>query len=162
LACAFKAKVEQGPRYKFGVEVAQGPTHGAQLDILNGNCQWKEATVKELQQINEYKTFREPTNDDDLSEYQMIPYHMIYDVKFDGRRKARLVAGGNWMVTPKEDIYSGVIVMDSVCLAVALASMHDLDVCAADVGNTFLYGKIKEKVAIKKRDQILLNMQERY
>jgi hypothetical protein len=146
---AFKAKVEQGPRYKFRVEVAQGPKHGAQLDKINGNCQWKEATTKELQQINKYKMFREPTNDDDLLEYQMIPYHMIYDVKFDGRRKARLVAGGHWTVTLKEDIYSGVIGMDSVCLSFALASMHDLDVCVGDVGNAFLYGKTKEKVAIK-------------
>jgi hypothetical protein len=149
LARAFKAKVEQGPRYKFGVEVARGPKHGTQLDKINGNCLWKEATAKELQQINEYKTFREVTDEDDLSEYQMIPYHMIYDVKFDGRRKARLVAGGNWTVTPKEDIYSGVIGMDSVRLAFALAAMHNLDVCAADVGNAFLYGKTKEKVAIK-------------
>jgi hypothetical protein len=27
-----------------------------------------------------------------------------------------------------------------------LAAMHDLDVCAADVGNAFLYGRAKEKV----------------
>jgi hypothetical protein len=27
--------------------------------------------------------------------------------------------------------------------------MNNLDVCAADVGNTFLYGKTKEKVMIK-------------
>ena len=79
----------------------------------------------------------------------MIPYHMVYDVKFDMRRKARLVAGGNWTVTPKEDIYSGVIKMDSVRLGFALAAMHNLDVCAADVGNAFLYGKTKEKVMIK-------------
>jgi hypothetical protein len=62
--------------------------------------------------------------------------------------KARLVAGGNWTVTPKEDIYSGVIGMDPVRLAFALALMHDLDLCPADIGNAFLYGKTKEKVII--------------
>jgi hypothetical protein len=31
----------------------------------------------------------------------------------------------------------------------SLASMHNLDVCAADVRNTFLYRKTKEKVVIK-------------
>ena len=86
---------------------------------------------------------------------------MIYDVKFDRRRKARLVAGGNWTVTPKEVIYSGVIGMDSVRLAFALASMHDLDVCAADVGNAFLYGKTKEKVMIK-AGRNLVSMQGRF
>jgi hypothetical protein len=74
---------------------------------------------------------------------------MTHDVKFDGRRKARPVAGGNWTIAPKEDVHSGVIGMDSVCLAFSLATMHDLDVCAADVGKTFLHGKTKEKVMIK-------------
>ena len=106
--------MEQGLKYKFGVEVARSQEHGLQIDNENGNNLWKEATAIELKQINEYKTFREPTAEDDLSQYQMIPYHMIFDVKFDMRRKARLVAGGNFTVTPKEDIYSGVIGMDSV------------------------------------------------
>jgi hypothetical protein len=149
LARAYKAKVDNGPKYKFGVEVPRSPRHGLELDRVGGNKLWKQATETELKQINEYKTFREPTEEDDLSKFQLIPYHMIYDVKFDGRRKARLVAGGNWTVTPKEDIYSGVIGMDSVRLAFALASMHNLDVCAADVGNAFLYGKTKEKVMIR-------------
>ena len=73
---------------------------------------------------------------------------MVYDVKFDGRFKSRLVAGGNWTDPPKEDIYSGVIGMDTVRLAFSLASVHNLKACAADVGNAFLYGKTKEKVAI--------------
>ena len=105
LACAYKAKVDNGPRYKFGTEVARKSRHGMQLDRLNGNNLWKEATETELKQINEYETFRLPTEDDVLDEYHMIPYHMIYDVNFDGQRKARLVAAGNWTVTPKEDIH---------------------------------------------------------
>jgi hypothetical protein len=148
LARAYKAKIDSGPKYKFGTEVARSSRHTINLDRVNGNNLWKEATAIELKQINEYETFRLPTEDDVLSDYQMIPYHMIFDVKFDGRRKARLVAGGNWTVTPKEDIYSGVIGMDSVRLVFALSAMHDLDVCAADVGNAFLYGKTKEKVMI--------------
>jgi hypothetical protein len=149
LAHAHKTKVDHGPRYKFGTEVARSPRHGLELDKMNGNDLWRDATDKELQQINEYNTFRVPTKDDNLAEYQLIPYHMVYDVKFDQRRKARLVAGGNWTITPKEDRYSGVIGMDSVRLAFALASMHNLDVCTADIGNAFLYGKTKEKVMIK-------------
>jgi hypothetical protein len=78
----------------------------------------------------------------------MIPFHLIYDIKFDGRRKAMLVAGVNWTVTPKEDIYSGAIGMDSVRLAFALPSMHALDVCAAKVSNAFI-GENKRKGIIK-------------
>jgi hypothetical protein len=46
--------------------------------------------------------------------YQKIPYHMVFDVKYDLRHKAKLVAGGNWTLNDKEDIYSGVVRMDSV------------------------------------------------
>ena len=139
IARAYKTKVEQGPKYKFGVKVGRSTKHGSQIDEENGNNLWKEATAIELKQVNEYQTFREPTAEDDLSQYQMIRYHMIFDVKFDMRkRKAQLVAGGNLTVTPKEDIYSGVIRMDSIRLAFSLAPIHNLDVCAADVGNVFL------------------------
>jgi hypothetical protein len=37
---------------------------------------------------------------------------MVFDVKYDLRHKARLVAGGNWTVNDKEDNNSGVVCMD--------------------------------------------------
>ena len=77
LACAFKPKVEQGPRYKLGVGVARSPKHGLQMDKESGNSLWKDVTATELKQINTYKTFRKPTAEDNLSDYQMIPYHMV-------------------------------------------------------------------------------------
>jgi hypothetical protein len=39
---------------------------------------------------------------------------MVFDVKYDLRHKARLVAGCNWTVNDKEDIYSGVVRMNTV------------------------------------------------
>jgi hypothetical protein len=39
---------------------------------------------------------------------------MGFDVKYDLRHKARLVAGVNQAVNDKEDIYSGVVRMDTV------------------------------------------------
>lgn len=87
LGRAYKAKVDNGPKYKFGTKVARNARHGILLDKANGNnLLWKEATEIELKQINAYETFRLPTEDDDLEKYQMIPYHMVYDVKFDGRQ----------------------------------------------------------------------------
>ena len=77
LARAFKAKLEQGPRYKFGAEVARSPKHGLHVDKANGNSLWKDATATELKQINEYKTSRRPTADYKLSDYEMIPYPMV-------------------------------------------------------------------------------------
>jgi hypothetical protein len=39
---------------------------------------------------------------------------MVFDVKYDLIHKARLVSYGNWTVNDKEDIYSGVVRMDTV------------------------------------------------
>lgn len=50
--------------------------------------------------------------------------------------------------TPREDIYSGVVGIETVRLGFLLASMNDLKICAADVGNAFLYGKTRETVFI--------------
>jgi len=66
---------------------------------------------------------------------------MVFDVKFDLRRKARLVAGGNHMDPSKEDIFSGVIGMETVRMGFLIATMNGLDICAADIGKAFLYGK---------------------
>jgi hypothetical protein len=80
--------------------------------------------------------------------YKRIPYQIIFDCKHDGRRKARLVAGGHMTNPPSEDVYSGVVGMDTVRLAFSLAAMQGLDVCAADIATAFLYGKTREKVYI--------------
>jgi hypothetical protein len=39
---------------------------------------------------------------------------MVFDVKYDLRYKARLVLGSNWTVNDKDDIYSGVVRIDTV------------------------------------------------
>jgi hypothetical protein len=79
---------------------------------------------------------------------QKIPYHMVFDVKYDLRHKARLVVGGNWMVNEKEDMYSGVVRMDTVRIGLFLGELYGLSCCACDIGSVFLYGKTKEKVYI--------------
>ena len=82
-------------------------------------------------------------------DYTRIPYHIVFDVKFDGRCKARLVAGGHRTPNvPREEVYSGVVGMDTIRMAFVLASMNELEVCAADISTAFLYGKTREKVYV--------------
>ena len=136
------------PKYKFGVQVATSMRHALYLDRINGDNLWCVAIDKEINEINSFGVFREVTPSDDLSEYKRIPYHIVFDVKFDGRCKARLVADGNHTTMDKEDIYSGVVGLDTIRLGFQLAAMNDLLVCAADVGTAFLYGYTKEKVYV--------------
>ena len=80
-----------------------------------------------------------------LSDYTRIPYHIVFDVKFDGRRKARLVCNESKTTPPKEDIYSGVVGIENVRLTFLIAEMNNLDICAAHIGNTFLCGKVRRR-----------------
>ena len=80
--------------------------------------------------------------------YKRIPYHMVFDVKFDLRKKSCLVAGGKHTDNPKEDIYSGAVSLESRRMAFSLTAMNNLNAMAADVGNAFPCGKTKEKVYI--------------
>jgi hypothetical protein len=73
---------------------------------------------------------------------------MVFDVKYDLKHKTRLVAGGNWTVNDKDYIYSGVVRMDTVRIWVFLGELYGISCCACDIGNAFLYAKIKEKVYI--------------
>ena len=41
--------------------------------------------------------------------YQLIRVHTIFDVKVDGRHKARVVADGHLTATPAESVYSGLV-----------------------------------------------------
>jgi hypothetical protein len=72
---------------------------------------------------------------------------MVFDVKYDLRHKARLVAGGNRTVNDKDDIYSGFVRMDTVRI-VFLGELYGHSCCECDIGNAFLYGKTKGKVYI--------------
>mgnify|MGYP000857273362 FL=1 len=126
------------PRYKFGVEVPSSVKHALHLDEMNHDNLWRTAIDMELKQINEYNTFREVSEHELPAGYKRIPYQIIFDVKFDLRRKARLVAGGHRTDPPKEDIYSGVVGMDTVRMGFLIAAINHLDICAADIGNAFL------------------------
>ena len=138
------------PKIKFGERVPRGLKEAYQIDTENKNNDWAKAIETELTQLHDYETFRCLKEGEDIpTGYKWIPYHIVFDVKFDLRKKARLVAGGNRTDPTKEDIYSGVVSMDSIRTGFLLGELNNLTCCAADVGNAFLYGKTKEKVYIK-------------
>jgi hypothetical protein len=96
-----------GVKYKFGIQVPKEIKNAIELDKKNGNQSWQEAIKTELKQLTDYQTFivLDPREDIQTG-YQKIPYHMVFDVKYDLRHKFRLVAGVNWTVNDREDIYS--------------------------------------------------------
>ncbi len=54
---------------------------------MNGNIMWVDSIAKNLAELGEYNILNP-------SDYKKFPYHIVFVVKFDLRRKARLVARG--------------------------------------------------------------------
>jgi hypothetical protein len=73
------------------------------LDEQNGNIVWQETIDLELQQIIEYETFIDYGRQKSAKvpqTYRKIRLHFVFDVKHDGRQKARLVAIGHLTKIP--------------------------------------------------------------
>ena len=78
--------------------------HALKLDKVNGNMLWTNAIAAELKGINQYQSFCHLKKGEMLSpDYSHIPYFIVFDCKFDGHRKAQLVANGSCTpADPKE------------------------------------------------------------
>ncbi len=75
-----------------------------------------------------------------------LTLHMVFDVKMDFTRKARLVAGGHLTDPPASITYSSVVSRDSVRIMFLVAAVNDLQVLAADIGNAYLNAPNRERV----------------
>jgi hypothetical protein len=109
---AYLRSFRSAPKYKLGHEVPRDYHDAMRLDKNNGNKKWHEAISLELKQINEYDTFDDIGYKDQIAapqDYKKIRVHMVFDVKRDGRYKARLVADGHLTDAPLESVYSGVV-----------------------------------------------------
>jgi hypothetical protein len=107
----------------------KGIKNGIDLDKKNGNQLWQEVIKTELKKLTDYQTFILLDSGEDIpTDYQKIPYHVVFDVKYDLRHKAGLVAGGSWTVNDKEDIYSVVVRMDTVRIGFFLGELYGFHV----------------------------------
>ena len=147
------------PKFKLGVHVPHNPKDTVRLDKVNNDNLLEGAMDKEIGSINTFKIFIILEENEHIpTGYKRIPYHMIFDVKFDGRRKARLVARAHRAPEVHiEEIHSGVVSMETIRTAFVLASLNNLEVCAADVSTAFLYGGKREKVYFIAGDEISEN-----
>ena len=104
------------PKYKYGYQILRNYKEAIELDKKFGNNKWREATKLELGQLNDYDVFKDIGHKDDsdsikhqLDGFKKIRVHLIFDVKHDGRHKARMVADGHLTDVPLTSVYSGVV-----------------------------------------------------
>jgi hypothetical protein len=138
------------PKYKYGFEVPRDYGHTIRLNEQNGNTNWQQSTKLEFDQMDEYDTFtnlgrggKAPTK-----EYKKIHVHLIYDIKHNGRHKARYVADGHLTDAPIDSVYSGVVSLRGLHMLIFLAELNQLETWAMDIGNAYLEAKTSEMVYI--------------
>jgi hypothetical protein len=79
--------------------------------------------------------------------YQKISCHMIFDIKMeDFCCKARLVAGGHWTEAPATITYASVVSRETVCTALLMAALNDLEVKIGNVLNAYITAPVTKKV----------------
>jgi hypothetical protein len=88
--------------------------------------------------------FLEPSKKPALG-YKKIPLRMIFDIKMDFTRKARLVAGGRPTDPHSCLTYSSVVSRESVRIAFLIAAINGYDVIEADVQNAYVQATSLEK-----------------
>ena len=133
--------------YKFGVKVpCTGDVKGAmELDRENGNQLWLEAQKTEASTLMDMETFKVIPDDFDLRGYQYVPLMYAWDVKFDGRRRARLVANGKVTIGPPEaEVWSGVVSTEAVRIAMFLGMLNGMKILAADISSAYLMADTRE------------------
>ncbi len=146
----FKGKQRFQIQVKYGVIVPRDVAHALQLDELNGDRLWREAIQCEMTALLEMQTFAKShtQSKDDLKGegYQFTSLRMIFDVKSNLRRKARLVIGGHRIDASSHWSNASVMEARSVKLLLLLAERHGLEVVSADIKNAYLNAETKEKV----------------
>jgi Reverse transcriptase (RNA-dependent DNA polymerase) len=139
------------PKYKYGYEIPRTYEQAKRIDAKNGNTLWGDATILELSQINEYVTFIDKGHHSKAAPaagFKRIRVHIVYDVKHDGRHKARLVADGHLTDIPLVSVYSGKVSLRGFRLVLFLAELNKLQIWATDIGNAYLEAYTSEKVYI--------------
>lgn len=140
---------------KFGVIIPDNIEETRRLDIENGNNLWEEALRKELTKVKIAFLLLEDNEATPVGS-KLINYHLIFDVKMDLTRKARLVAGGHLNKEVSKHItYSSVVSKESVRICFMLAALNNLEVLSGDIGNAYLNAKPREKCHVIITDDLL-------
>jgi hypothetical protein len=130
--------------HKYGVEMPTSVQHAYELDRRNGNQFWTKAIQKEM--INVGIAFQI------LEDGQNAPPgwskqtgHLVFDVKMDLTRKARWVLDGHKTPDPSGSTYAGVVLRESVRIALTYAALNDIPVMAGDIQNAYLQSPSSQK-----------------
>ena len=138
----------------FGYLIPRNYTEALEFDKANNNSKWYDAIKAEMDSIHSYEVFKKHEKAQYHESYQCTPghhkigVHHIFAVKYDFRRRARLVADGHLTPDPVESIFSRVVSLRILRLAIFLGKLNHLELWGADIGNAYLESVTEEKLSI--------------
>ena len=132
---------------KYGIKIPINVKDAYDFYKINGNTLWTDAIDVEIKSLLKLNCFKfEAPNFKPGKEYQYTSLRMIFEVKQDGRHKARLVAGGHLVKLHGMSSKSTVVKGISVRLLDIIAHRSKLETICGDVGNDFVTAPCLEKV----------------
>ena len=132
--------------HMFGFELPKTVHDAIPIDGENGDTLWQDAIKEEMQAVS--IAFDVIEDDQNLPPgYQEIKCHLIFTNKMeDFCRKARLVPRGHETEPPSSITFASVVSRETVCIALTLAALNDLEVKASDIQNAYLTAPNAEKI----------------
>ena len=83
----------------------------------------------ELSKILEYKTFKDWGMRPLPLGYKKITAYVVFDIKYNGHKRARLVGGGH-LTDPTDDVsYLGIASLCIICLVIFISMLNNLEIC---------------------------------
>ena len=140
ILAALKKRIRK-TTHKCGIEIPSSVEHAFELDRKNGNNLCKDALEMEMYNIGVAFEILEDEKTAPAG-YTKVSGHLIWSVKMDFTRKARLVLDGHKTPDPVGSKYAGVVSRESVRIAFTYAALNALDVhgryqkCLHSVTNT--------------------------
>lgn len=132
-------------KQKFEIELPKTVKHALEIDEGTGTTFWRDAIQKEVKTVLPAFDLLDEGTVKPIG-YQQIPCHIVFDIKMDFTCKARLVAGGHVTDGPSSITYASVVSCESVCIALLIAALNDLEVAGGDVQGAYLNAPCREKL----------------
>ena len=131
--------------FKFGVRIPSSVEEALAIDMELSNTLWFDAIMKEMKNVRVAFEIL-PNGTKPPPNYNHVNLMMIFDVKMDFSRKARLVARGDMTDTPPTLTYSSVVSRESVRIAFLIAALNDIELMMFYVENAYLNAATSEKL----------------
>lgn len=132
---------------KYSVLIPTSVKESITFDTENGNSLWAEAIQAEIESLKRMKCFDFKAPNFNLTDdYTWTTLTLLFEIKEDERRKARLCAGGHLVDLTGMHSRSTVVSGLSVKIMDVIAHSRQYKILCGDISNAFITAPCMEKV----------------